>query len=102
MSAKDPRAELIAKALKDPKFREQLKKDPAAAIEKALGLKLPAGLTVKVVEDTPAAVHLVLPPAAPALSEGQLGKVAGGAYSSVGGGCIDNSNKQGLPCSPGG
>lgn len=72
---------IIAKALKDPQFREALKKDPAAVIEKELGIKVPAGVKIKIVEDTAQAVHLVLPPAKS--KDGELGdkdldKVAGG------------------------
>jgi hypothetical protein len=91
MTPKDPRAAIVAKAVKDPKFREELKKDPAAAIEKAIGVKLPAGMTVKVVEDTAAVVHLVLPPSARPLSEKELGKVAGGAAAGVTQDCTDNT-----------
>lgn len=80
MSARDPRSEVIAKALKDPAFKAELLKNPAAAIEKAAGVKIPAGVTVKVVEDSATTVHLVLPAAASkgALSDSDLGKVAGG------------------------
>jgi hypothetical protein len=74
----DPRADIVAKAVKDPKFREELKKDPASAIEKATGVKVPAGLTVKIVEDSASVVHLVLPPDPKSLSEADLKKVAGG------------------------
>lgn len=35
--------------------------NPKAAIEKELGVKLPAGIKIKVVEDTTSEVHLVLP-----------------------------------------
>jgi len=70
---------LIAKALKDPKFREELKKDPAAAIEKEFGVKVPSGMKVKVIEDSAEAVHLVLPPAKSAeINDKDLDKVAGG------------------------
>jgi hypothetical protein len=70
---------LIAKALKDPKFREELKKDPAAAIEKEFGVKVPAGVKVKIVEDSADSVHLVLPPAkSEEISDKDLDKVAGG------------------------
>ncbi len=79
-SPDEKRAELIAKALKDPAFKAELLKDPAAAIEKASGLKLPAGITVKVVEDSASVVHLVLPAASSKpLGDKELGKVAGGA-----------------------
>lgn len=73
----DPRAELIAKAVKDPSFRAALLKDPAAAIAKSTGMKLPDGLAVKVLEDSASTVHLVLPPAPAALSQKELEKIAG-------------------------
>lgn len=76
---------IVAKALKEPAFKAELLKNPNAAIEKALGIKIPAGVTIKVVEDTAAAVNLVLPAPAKAekgaLSEGDLSKVSGGAGS---------------------
>jgi hypothetical protein len=91
LSAKDPRAEIVAKALKDPKFREELKKNPAAAIEKAVGVKLPAGVTVRIVEDSASVVHLVLPPSGRPLSEKELGKVAGGLGEGGTHDCTDNT-----------
>jgi len=76
----DKRTKLIAKAMKDAGFRAELVKNPSAAIAKELGVKLPAGVTVKVVEDTASVVHLVLPPvpAKGQLSDGELESVAGG------------------------
>lgn len=97
MTGKDPRAELVSKALKDPSFRAELKKDPAAAIEKAVGVKLPDGVTVKVVEDSASVVHLVLPPAAQPLSEGNLGKVSGGAGTDTIGSTCENNSRTTIP-----
>lgn len=79
--AKDPRADVIKKALSDPKFKAELLKNPAAAVEKATGIKVPAGVVLKVVEDTASVVHLVLPArvAPGSLSDKDLGKVSGGA-----------------------
>ncbi len=81
MANQDPRAALIAKALTDPAFKAELLKNPNAAVEKATGVKVPAGVTIKIVEDTASAVHLVLPGSAKSgsLSDDELGKVAGGA-----------------------
>jgi hypothetical protein len=45
--------------------------NPNAAIEKELGVKLPAGIKIKVVEDTASEVHLVLPEASRA-NKGEL------------------------------
>ena len=52
---------LIRKTYKDAAFKAELLKNPKATIEKAAGVKYPAGVTVKVLEDTENAVHLVLP-----------------------------------------
>jgi hypothetical protein len=78
--ASDPRHDVVKKDLTDPAFKAELLKDPRAAIEKATGVKVPAGTTIKVVEDSASTVHLVLPAerAKGALSESELGKVAGG------------------------
>jgi hypothetical protein len=97
----DPRAEVVAKAVKDPAFRSELKKDPAAAIEKATGLKLPAGVVVKVVEDTASVVHLVLPPDPKSLSESALKSVAGGAgIVTQFAGCMDANTTSPSNCRP--
>ena len=69
---------LIAKASADPAFRSQLLSDTPAALATA-GLKAPPGVTLKVIEDSHTLVHLVLPPASGALSDSDLGTVAGGA-----------------------
>lgn len=80
----DPRNDVVKKALTDPKFKADLLKNPAAALEKAFGVKVPAGTTIKVVEDSASTVHLVLPKAAAsgkALSDAELASAAGGASS---------------------
>ena len=69
---------LITKASGDPAFRSQLLSDTPAALATA-GLKAPPGVTLKVIEDSHTLVHLVLPPASGALSDSDLGTVAGGA-----------------------
>ncbi len=77
----DPREAVIKKALTDPAFKAELLSNPAAAIEKATGVKLPAGVAVKVVSDSASVVHLVLPATAKsgALSDNDLENVSGGA-----------------------
>lgn len=80
MNDQEIRTKIVSKALTDAAFRAALLKDPNAAVEKALGVKVPGGVKIKVVEDSAAAVHLVLPPA-PAkgeLGEADLKGVAGG------------------------
>jgi Nitrile hydratase, alpha chain len=80
---RDVELQLIAKAWKDDTFREALRSDPRGAVEQTLGGKLPAGLQVKLVEETADTFYLVLPAnpdRAPAgqLTDQQLDAVAGG------------------------
>ena len=79
--AKLPRpntSKVIAKAWSDPAFKARLLSNPQAALVEA-GVEVPAGVTVKVVEDTETTRHLILPPPPEGeLSEEALEKVAGG------------------------
>ena len=61
--------DLAKKAVSDDGFRAKAKKDPKAALE-SLGIKVPAGLAVKVYENGPSTIHAVLP-------ESNGGSVAG-------------------------
>jgi hypothetical protein len=54
-------ARLVKRAWSDPDFKAKLLADPASVLD-AAGFTMPAGVTVKVVEDTDHQVHLVLPP----------------------------------------
>jgi hypothetical protein len=80
----DIRRRLIDKSVADETFRERLLADPRGALERELGRSLPEGIEVKVVEETPESVYLVLPPKAATsqgggeLSERDLEAVAGG------------------------
>ena len=90
---RDVELQLIEKAWKEDAFRQALRSDPRGAVEKALGSKLPAGLQLKVVEETANTFYLVLPPnpdrsADSQLSDQQLDAVAGGW---TGLGCQSNS-----------
>ncbi len=66
-SAKDPKPENVKsdgggdEEKTRAKLKADLAKNPGAAVEKATGVKVPAGATVKVLEDTSSLVHLVLP-----------------------------------------
>jgi hypothetical protein len=78
--------QLIEKAWKDDAFRQALLTDPQGAVERALGGKLPAGIQVKLLAETPDTCYLVLPAnpdRAPAgrLTDQQLEAVAGGGWS---------------------
>jgi hypothetical protein len=76
----ETRSKVIAKAWKDPSFKQKLLKDPKAAL-KEMGCHIPEKMTVKCVEESKSTLTFVLP-AAPAetshLSEAELSKVAGG------------------------
>jgi len=54
-------AEAVARAWKDDSFRSQLKADPAGTL-RAGGAEIPAGTTVKVLENTDTVFNSVLPP----------------------------------------
>lgn len=53
-------AKVVAKAWADEAYKKKLISEPAAVL-KAEGLDLPRGVSLKVVEDTAALRHLVLP-----------------------------------------
>lgn len=72
---------IIAKAWADEAFKAALLADPAATLAQE-GITLPPGLTLKVVENTPQTMHVILPqPPAEALSDEAVGAVAGGFIS---------------------
>ena len=70
----------IARAWTDADYKARLINDPQAALAET-GVEVPAGITVKVVENTTDTQHLVLPVAAPEAGEvsvEELERVAGG------------------------
>jgi hypothetical protein len=82
-SRRDVELQLIEKAWKEDAFRQALQRDAQGAVEKTLGARLPAGVQVKLVEETADTFYLVLPAnldRAPSgqLSDQQLEAVAGG------------------------
>ena len=58
---KDFQSHLIAKAWKDESFREELLSDPKAVIEREFGTKTPENTEIRVLEETPDTIYLVLP-----------------------------------------
>jgi hypothetical protein len=58
---KELEAEIIAKAWKDERFRQELLSNPKEAITKTLGAKLAENLEIRVVQETPNNLYLVLP-----------------------------------------
>jgi hypothetical protein len=90
--ASDPYAAVMAQAVSDPVFRMRLMADPVATM-KAAGIAIPDGAAVKVVENTDALVHLVLPSVAThELTDQELDAVAGGigtgTCAGLTGGCL--------------
>ena len=70
---------VVARAWRDPAFKAKLIADPQAVLREA-GVAVPAGATVKVVENTGTHLHFVLPPKPVGqLSDEALDEVAGGA-----------------------
>lgn len=82
-SLREVQGKLIGRAWEDQTFKKTLLKNPVAAIEQATGLKLPAGVQVKVLEETDDTLYLVLPKsplgAERELSDDTLASVAGGS-----------------------
>ena len=80
--AREAKGRIIKKALSDSAFKKALLANANGAIEGELGVKLPAGLKVKVLEDSASQIHLVLPAFSPVkkegLSESELSRVSGG------------------------
>ncbi len=81
--AQNKKNEVIAKAWKDPTFKKKLLNNPKEALE-SCGIKIPANINVKVIEDSTNTYTFVLPVApknAQTLSEAELAKVAGGLFT---------------------
>jgi hypothetical protein len=77
------RKKLFARTMKDEALRREILRNPKAVIERELGIKLPAGMTVQVHVNTPDTLHIVLPAdvdaaAVQELSDEDLEIVAGG------------------------
>lgn len=62
-----PWAKLVAQAWADADFKARLLADPAAFL-KEVGVELPAGIELRVVENTAGLTHFVLPAPPPAVS----------------------------------
>jgi hypothetical protein len=90
-SRQELEARLLDKVWKDATFRRALLEDPTGTLERELGMTVPAGVSLTVVEETPTSRYLVLP-ARPRsgkgeLSDEELETVAGGATAFWTGGC---------------
>lgn len=77
--------QIVSKAWSDPVFKQRLLANPAS-IAREYGLEVPAGIELRVVEDTDSVHHVILPPkpSSRELSDAQLEQVAGGLATSEG------------------
>mgnify|MGYP001814307662 CR=1 FL=1 len=74
-------AMLRERAQREPEFRARLLEDPKGAVADALGLEFPEQLSVRVVEEQPGEVVVVVPPAPESgaeLTDAELEQAAGG------------------------
>ena len=71
---------VVAKAWSDEAFKQRLLADPGAVL-KAEGVALPEDAELRLVENTDNLVYLTLPAKPSALSDEQLGQVAGGVVT---------------------
>lgn len=83
MNRHEIEAQLIEQANVDPAFRRRLLDDPKAAVADLLGVALPPGMEITVLEEQPGRHYLVLPPAPPSpdalpLDDLELSLVGGG------------------------
>ncbi|GET37481.1 NHLP leader peptide family RiPP precursor [Microseira wollei] len=75
---------IIAKSWQDDAFKQEILNNPKAVLSREIGQPLPEDVEIRVVEETPNIVYLVLPmkpitPEADAeISEAELDAVAGG------------------------
>jgi hypothetical protein len=88
-------AHLIERAMKDATFREELRHDPKGVFERELGITVPTGTQIHVLEESHSIVYVVLPQA-PARADAELADdtleaVAGGRPDPTGG-CYDTYN----------
>jgi hypothetical protein len=70
-------SKLIAKTWTDEAFKARLLADPAGVLM-AEGLSIPAGVSVKVVENTDTVFNLVLPPKPTDLSDTDMDAISAG------------------------
>jgi hypothetical protein len=61
VNRRDFELQLIAKAFQDPAFKQELIRNPRAVIAKEFSIQLPAGIEIRVLEETEKVLYIVLP-----------------------------------------
>ena len=75
---------LVAKCWADDAFKQRLLADPEGTLKaEGVAFELPAGLTLKAVENTDKVFHVVIPAKPTDLSDEDLDQVAGGKHHNV-------------------
>lgn len=82
----DLESRLVQRAMRDADFKQLLLQDPNTAIEQELGIPVPTGINIKVVESTDNTEYIVLPPAEAAAGGGDV-SARGITWSSASNGC---------------
>ena len=62
MANETAEARIIRRSIEEPSFRAQLKAEPNSLLTGELGVDLPADMVVRVIEEEPNTVYLLLPP----------------------------------------
>jgi hypothetical protein len=68
----DVQRRLVQRSIEDEDFRQKLLDDPKWALEQVLQTQLPEDVEVRVVEESPKTIYLVLPGTSSPLSEEEL------------------------------
>ncbi|MBI2910694.1 MAG: NHLP leader peptide family natural product precursor [Chloroflexi bacterium] len=86
--------QVVAKAWQDEAFKHRLLADPRTVLEEQ-GVTLPAGMEVRMVENTDRVMHLTLPakPSEVELSVEELDRMSGGGSS-----CVDKTFNAACTC----
>lgn len=75
-------AQIIARAWKEPSFKQWLISDPRTALREQFNLSVPAGTEIIVLEESKSQAYFVLPPtpsaASEAISDRELAELASG------------------------
>ncbi len=73
MSVESLKVQIIKKAWEDDSFRQLLLSEPKKAIKETFGVDIPAGIELKVVEESPSLYYLTLPPKPEDVADGESG-----------------------------